>query len=140
MDVSTNELMSSKNIKELIRELQSSYGEACDGRFPYEGSRNLLREGGGSYEGLIPDLDVYFSTIAGYCSWGEKILKWPQEKIVEAQNRIAASFFEKHPQYKPLEVAITETKTPDLFAQMVSHEKMRTRLLELLDRLSIERV
>ncbi len=131
--------MSSESVKEIIRELQSIYREASGVRFPYEGSRHLLREVGGSYEGLIPDLDVYFSTIAGYCSWGERILKWSQEKILEAQNRIAASFFEKHPQYKPLEVAITESNTPDLFAQMALHEKMRKSLLELLDRLKVER-
>ena len=53
-------------------------------------------------------------------------MKWPPEKIVEAQNRIAASFFEKYPRFKPLEVAITESKTADLVAQMASHEKIRT--------------
>lgn len=141
MDALTNEHMSNgKSIQEMIRELQSSYQEACGVSFPYDGSRHLLQEVGGSYEDLIPDLDMYFSTIAGYCSWGERILKWPPEKIVEAQNRIAVSFFEKHPQYKPFEVAITESETPDLFAQMASYERMRTRLLELLDRLNVKRV
>jgi hypothetical protein len=131
--------MSNKSVKELIQDLQAHYREASNIRFPYEGSRNLLRQAAGNYEGLVPDLDMYFSTIAGYCSWGEKILNWPQEKILEAQNRIAVTFFAKHPQYKPLEAAITESDTPDLFAVMASHEKMRRSLLELFDRLNVER-
>ena len=123
----------------MIKDLQAHYREASNIPFPYDGIRNLLRQAAGDYESLIPDLDMYFSTIAGYCSWGEKILKWPQEKILEAQNRIAVSFFTKHPQYKPLEVAITESDTPDLFALMASHEKMRRSLLQLFDSLNVER-
>jgi hypothetical protein len=79
---------------------------------------------------------MYFSTIAGYCSWGERILKWPQEKILGPKHD-RSLVLEKHPLYKPLEVAITKSKTPDLFTQMASQERMRTGLLELLDRLKV---
>ncbi len=81
---------------------------------------------------LIPDLDLYLSDLAGYASWGKKILDWPKEKMMEAQAKLAKTFFELHPQYLSLAPLITETKTPALASQMALYEKLRIEILDLL--------
>ena len=84
---------------------------------------------------LIPDLDLYLSDLAGCASWGKQILDWPREKILEAQAKLAKTFFELHPQYLSLAPLITETKTPDLASQMALYEKLRIEMLDLLSKL-----
>lgn len=123
--------MSDKRIREIIEECQRLCRAASRLPFPYEDSRTLLREAGGQYDGLIPDLDVFFSTIAGYCSWQERVLKWSEEQVREAEVRLANSFFERFPRYGPLERLITESDTPTLHAHIATYEKIRACLLEL---------
>jgi hypothetical protein len=128
--------MEQANSQEIARALMCLYEESCQTPFPYEDSRKLLREEKGQYEGLIPSLDFYFSTIAGYCSWGKRILKWNEEKIKEAKDLLGKSFFEKYPQYKPLEQMVTEANTPALYKELVAYETMRLNLLRLLSLLA----
>ena len=127
--------MSSKTIEQMVDELLHLYEEKRRSPFPRTGCRKILRGSGDRYEGLIPDLDLYFSDIAGYCSWGRKILHWPKEKVQEVKDGLGRSFFEKYPKYKPLEPMITESHTPDLHAKLRLYETMRTRLIELLNRI-----
>lgn len=101
--------------------------------FPYEGIRKLLQGGRGNYEGFIPDLSLYFSTVAGYCSWGKRILRWEATKIDEAKAALEKQFFDRHPEYKPLEKMIGEHGNADLLAKFSLHEKMRIELLRLLE-------
>jgi len=70
--------------------------------------------------------------VLGYCRQGRAILKWPEEEVREARTKLARSFFERYPQYAPLEALINETDTPDLFVKLSLHEKLRTSLLSLL--------
>ena len=130
--------MADETAKEVIEELLPLYEEARREPFPYDGCRKLLREGSGRYEGLIPDLDMYLSDIAGYCSSGSRILRWQGAKIKEAEERLKQSFFERHPQYQPLESLITETDTPDLYTCLAVHEAVRKKLLKVLSRLPVE--
>jgi hypothetical protein len=127
-----------KTLEEAADDLLHTYEEEFRMPFPYADCRKLRREGGDRYEGLIPDLDMYFSDIAGYCSWGKRILKWPKEKVLEVRERLSKSFFEKHPQYKPLEAMITESNTPSLYTRLIACEKLRLKLLEILTRLLTE--
>lgn len=127
--------MSNSNIKVITGELLQLYEEKRRSPFPYAGCGKILRETGQRYDGLIPDLDLYLSSIAGYCSWGHGILKWPKEKIEETKERLSRSFFEIYPQYKPLMPMITESATPDLYTDLALHEKMRLKLLDILSRL-----
>jgi hypothetical protein len=101
--------------------------------FPYDDCRRLRREDSGEFEVLIPDLDMWCSDIAGYCSWGKKILSWPEEKVLQARGHMSLSFFDKHPEYSLLERLITEANTPDLFEDLQLYERMRKKLLELFD-------
>jgi len=88
---------------------------------------------------LIPDLDLYCLDLAGYASWGKKILDWPREKMLEARAKVEKSFFELHPKYLPLAPLITEMKTPDLASRMAIYEKLRIEILNLLSGLLSEK-
>ena len=103
--------------------------------FPYEDCRKISVLGRVKPGDLIPDLDLYFSKLAGYCSWDGRILKWPHEKVAYVRKDISKSFFEKHPEYQPLRETITETVAPDLFSDLALHEEMRQTLLKILDSL-----
>ena len=116
--------------------LTALYKDSCRTPFPYNDVRKLLEEVGRDYPGLSADLDLHFSTIAGYCAWGRRLLKWEDETVNEVVARLDAGFFDKHPKYKPLESMITQ---PNLKAQLSTHERMRTELLRLLKRLRKER-
>lgn len=111
-------------------ELESLYVEACQTPFPYSGLRKLLAESGGAYEGLIPDFDLYLSTIVGYCSWGRSILKWDQQKIDGALKNLEKDFFETHTEYQPLQTKITEQ---DLASTLLLVEAMRKKLIGVLE-------
>jgi hypothetical protein len=121
-------------VDELRDELLHLYEEAHH-PFPYAGCRKLLRETGKRYEGLIPDLDLYFSDIASYCGGVKRVLQWPQEKIQEARRKLSPSFWDRYPEYQPLEQMVTQQSTPDLYADMALYERMRLCLLDLLSRL-----
>lgn len=125
--------MNESDLETIATELKSLYEEDCRMPFPYEGSRKLLQAGGGGYEGFIPDLSLYFSTVAGYCSWGKRILRWEPTKINEAKADLEKQFFERHPEYKPLEMVIAKRDNADLLVKLNRHEKMRMELLGLLE-------
>lgn len=127
--------MTPQNMKESADKLRRIFKEELGKPFPYEDCRRVLEEAGMKGAALIPDLDLYLSDLAGYASWGKKILNWPREKMLEAQAKLAKTFFELHPQYFPLAPLITEMKTPDLASQMALYEKLRIEMLDLLSRL-----
>lgn len=115
--------------------LKTLYEEACRIPFPYDGIRELLQEAGGGYTGFIPDLNLYFATIAGYCSWGNRLLKWDDEKVYRTSAALKRGFFDKHPEYKRLESMITQQ---DIVAKLRAYEEIRRELLHLLERIQKE--
>jgi hypothetical protein len=54
------------------------------------------------HNGLVPDLDTYLSELAGYRSWGKRILQWSEHKIERVEQRLRQSFFERHTIYAEL--------------------------------------
>ena len=126
--------MNESNLERVATELNALYEEGCRTPFPYEGSRNLLQQAGpGNYDGFIPDLSLYFSTVAGYCSWGKRILGWEPTKIAKAKADLEKQFFDTYSQYKPLEMMMAQQDNADLLTKFTLHEKMRIQLLALLD-------
>ncbi len=83
-------------------------------------------------KGFIPDLDTFASAASGYSSWGEKSLIWPTEKRQRIADYLGKSFFERYPEYLPVQRWITDTNTPELFRDFVLHEEMRVNVLALL--------
>jgi hypothetical protein len=142
--------MNRERSEELAAEVKRLYEEEARLPFPYDGCRTLL-EGNedefegfipnldlyfeDEFEGFIPNLDLYFMDIAGYCSSGTAILKWPEDKVREAQSRICLTFFELYPQYGVLKNFISESAAPDLYEDLMLYEEMRSKLLELFSRL-----
>lgn len=114
---------------ELAERLAALYRQRDQGPFPYEDIRKLVQKAGTHHEGLIPDLDLYFSTIVGYCSWGKRILNWDADKRHRALTYAKRGFFERHPEYKSLLPLIRES---NLSKQLDDTEEMRTALLQLL--------
>jgi hypothetical protein len=126
--------MDDKFVNEMIIELSNLYEES-HGPFPYSDCRKLIGKEVKRYEDLTADLNMYFSTIAGYCSWGKRILKWSNDQVKEAEARLEKTFFEKYPQYGALKHLITEANTPDLYKEMTVYESMRALLLSVFSQL-----
>jgi len=99
--------------------------------FPYEGCRAVLTLSLGEFEGLIPDLDMFFSRIAGYASVVIKVDSWPASRFSRAEADLANSFFEEHPEYELLERDITDDLAPDLAEQLRFFEQLRVEILKL---------
>ncbi len=122
-----------------LNSLADELGRLCkeDVRpFPYNDVRVLRQQARKRWLDLVPDLDMHFSTIAGYCTWGRRILDWPQDKVQEVRASLAQTFFEQHREYLPLELKINANDTPALYADLLLYETMRQTLLTLLDCLS----
>ena len=118
-------------IRESISELSRLFG-SIKHPFPYKDCRKLQRQDASRYEGFVADLDLYLKDIAGYCTWGERILEWSKPEIEKASRILSRSFFEKNPDYTAMESLITKENTPNLYEMLNSHEAMRATLFRLL--------
>ena len=125
-------------IQEKLEILQSLYKTDLLNPFPYDDCRKLLADNSDEFEDLIPCLDLYFSDIAGYCSWGKRSLFWADEKIEEIRHQLQNSFFRQFPKFNLLKPAINEENTPKLFSQLLIHELMRLTLLDILSELKVK--
>lgn len=124
--------MNMDEISQVAYELVQLYGQDIQKPFPYHGCRKVLRGDHEHMEGFIPDLALYFAEIAGFAHGAKRLNRWNEERIAQAQKMMERSFFEQHPEYRELEAAITPAETPDLYADMVLHELMRTKMLHLI--------
>ncbi|SRR5258706_1684558 len=121
-----------EEVQKKLEILQSLYKADMLNPFPYDDCRKLVADKKNEFEGLIPSLDMYFSDIAGLCSWGERSLKWTDEYIDKFGPLLQKSFFQKFPVFAPLEAAINEKNTPRLFNQFLIYDLMRLTLLDIL--------
>lgn len=119
--------------EEWALEAERIYIEEDRSPFPYDGSRWLLQDFEDEFEDFIPNLDMWCSYIAGYCSWGKRLVRWNEEKVLQARGVMSLSFFDMHPEYARLERLITESDTPDLYEQLRLYERMRKNLVILFD-------
>ena len=124
-----------ESLKELARKLGDLLKKDMGNAFPYSDCRKASGLAGIRPGDLIPDLDLYFSELAGYCSWDGRILKWLPEKIATVKVRLSKTFFERYPQYRALQSVISEAETPDLMRDLALHEEMRNTLTTVLENL-----
>lgn len=122
-----------KAADKLADELRRAYEDALRGPFPYAECRALVRSMEGSYEGFVPDLDMYFYGIASACNGARKLLNAAPGELHTLQQRLSRSFFEQHPEYCALESRLTKVDSPRLYQELALHEDLRGKLLELLD-------
>lgn len=103
--------------------------------FPYEACRRA-QAGNEQYASLIPDLDAYSSAIAGYRSWGRRILSWSDDRIAALRRDLTPSFIDRYPVYAQL---LTESVGAELVVAMQPIERTRVVLLEIIGELQRER-
>jgi hypothetical protein len=121
--------MLDSNLITQAERLASLYKKSSESAFPYQKVREVLQKAGTSSGSLVPDLDLHFSTLAGYCSWGKRLLTWDDDKVKTATGFAAQGFFERHPEYSSLLPFIDQS---DLNQELEIYEEMRTALLALL--------
>ena len=126
------------DINDLFDQLESL--KASDvGPFPYEGCRWLQGVLGERGHDLVPDLDEYLSEVAGYRSWGKKILKWSDEKITAIQARLTQSFFDRFPRYADLKPTLVSSQACDVRSALHSADQTRALLSHLLRKIQDDR-
>ena len=125
--------------EELLAELAWLAARDRDDPFPYEGCRRLRGLTDGRSASLAPDLACYLAEIAGYRSWGRKILKWPGDRIDHVDGRLQQSFFDRHPEHLELKPLIDDAWVPDVREALETADRTRTRLRELFSRIRADR-
>jgi hypothetical protein len=117
-------------VEDLLAELEALTGS--DARpFPYEGCRRLQVAVGEGRDTLAPDLDVYLSELAGYRTWGRKILEWTDDKIDAVEKRLHQSFFDRFPAHAELRPLLS-TQASDVIDALQTADQTRDVLLRLL--------
>ena len=124
--------MDEASVNSLSKLIISLFEESRERSFPFAGARKLLKQYPSNYQELIPDLDWFDSTIAGYASRADRIEDWTLSETEEAMALLSLPFYDKHPEYLPLQQDVAVQS--DLYYDIEVHEKMRLALLQLLNR------
>lgn len=125
---------------DLATAIERTYKTSLLKRFPYQDCYQLQRKFPVLRDDFIPDLDSYFSFVAGYASSATTLDSRSREELERAIPRLGRSFFESYPQYAPFAAQISKESTPDLFEQLRRTNRSRKSLVkimrELLSRLT----
>ena len=122
----------------LLRELDA-LTKSSVGPFPYAGCRRLKAAVRTRHEALIPDLDSYLSELAGYRTWGKRILQWPDEKFKAVEARLQDSFFDRFPAYDKLKPVLASSDAADVDIALQNADRTRTIWAELLSAIRKDR-
>ena len=123
--------MSTDEITALYREVLSK------GPFPYADCRFLLAQVNTDDEDLIPELDLYFSSIAGLAS-GVHWRRWPLDKVekwLSYINRDPVLSCPSLERYAPL---ITAETTPKLHRRLEVTDSVRRGLIPHLEAVLVQ--
>lgn len=112
--------------------IEALYEASFDGPFPYEDCREIAKLLGRSTEDLIPELDWYFSNIAGYSSSATRLRNRSPEELRDAARILSKDFFQYFPEEEAYRGLIDPVQTPRLHKRLIASEELRVRLLELL--------
>ena len=124
--------MNDKALDRLLGDLDALQEQGFEGPFPYADCKKLIGRNNEAYEDLTADLNTYFSEIIGSSTWGRRITKWPEERMYRVRRVLDKTFFERYPEYLPLEGMITKSDTPDLYKRLILSEQMRVIILDIL--------
>jgi hypothetical protein len=117
---------------ELGQRLERLYEREFIHKFPYHDCYKLQKLHPRIAHALVPDLDVYFSFIAGYGSSATTLHKRPKAELRAALPKLKRSFYEACPKYKRLAKYITDTETPALFHDLEVSDRLRLGLANLI--------
>jgi hypothetical protein len=122
-----------KKLEGTAAKIETAYSEIATDAFPYEDCRSLSKEmNDDSIKYIIPDLDLYFSMVASHAIGVHSLLQWTASKASESRQKLSRSFFELHPQYEQLRSRITPDATPMLHQHLMTIERVRNLVLDLL--------
>jgi hypothetical protein len=82
---------------------------------------------------LHGELDLYFSSIAGYASSADRLARRPRAELIEARKKLSHSFFERHRSLIVYRDAIKQDFTPNLFRRLATADRLREELLVVID-------
>ena len=119
--------------KALAQKVEARYNGDFKKKFPYEDCYKLQRKSPLTTASLIPDLDAYFSFIAGYSSGATSLSERPLGELRNAVVKLKNSFFDTHPQYKPLEKLIVPTDTGTLHLDLRVADELRRDLVAIME-------
>lgn len=103
-----------------------------DDVFPYDDIFELLRKYNISDDDFTSKLDLFDSTIRGYCSWGLEALNWTNLEARKVKEDIRLSFFEKYPEFEFLREEINSKNFPNLLNDLQKTENLRLSLVSIL--------
>jgi hypothetical protein len=120
-------------LKSLALEVERRYGSDFVGRFPYKDCYALQKAYPKQTASIIPDLDEYFSFIAGYSSSAIRLGTRSEDELRNAVPKLRRSFFEKHPEYAEIKEAIGQMEV--LHHKMQVADELRQDLVTIMERL-----
>ena len=126
-------------VGEKLEILQKLYKSDFLHPFPYEDCRKITRQTANQNDDLVACLDVYFSDVAGFCSWGKRMEKWSAEKTTDTEIRLNKSFFDRFPKLSEFKSKINEQETPTLYNQLLIFDLMRLTLMDILSEMKFVR-
>jgi hypothetical protein len=135
--------MQSEKARALAQQIADTYNSEGDRPMPQSDIaklRETAAEGAEAYRYLSADLSNYWlQIVGGICTRAPELHQESTGWLRAARVRLERSFFGWHPEYARLEAHITESVTPDLYLEMVLHERLRIALLQLISLLLDER-
>jgi hypothetical protein len=117
---------------ELAQELEQLYEREFLRRFPYQDCYKLQKLHPRVARDLVPNLDMYFSFIAGYGCTATTLHHRPKVELRAALPKLKRSFYEASPKHNRLAKYITNRETPTLFHDLEISERLRLDLTTLI--------
>jgi hypothetical protein len=117
---------------ELAQELERLYEREFIQKFPYQDCYKLQERHPRIAHALVPDLDEYFTFIAGYGSSATTIHQRSKVELRAALPKLKRSFYEACPKYNRLAKYITKSETPTLFRDLEVSDRLRLGLATLI--------
>jgi hypothetical protein len=121
--------MTKQKIESECELLKRFYEQELLRRCPYEEVREA-QEWDRGFPDLGLHLSLYFARIAGYCTWGKRMISWSAERRAAARSDCCLSFFDEHPRYVELIYGL-ELFT-ELKREMDVYDDARKRVLALI--------
>ena len=113
-------------------QIEALYASSFRGPFPYDDCLWLADCIGKPSSDLIPELDWYFSSIAGYSSSASRLANRTPEELRAAERFLTKDFFLYFPDLNCYRHLIDKENTPRLYQRLIIAEQMRQGLLVLL--------
>jgi hypothetical protein len=117
---------------ELAQNLERLYEREFIRKFPHQDCFKLQKLHPRIAHALVPDLDMYFSFIAGYASSATRLEQRPRTELRAALPKLKRSFYEECPRYKRLAKYISGRDTPALFHDLEVSDRLRLGLATLI--------